>query len=164
MVFKRSSSLNTLHHLFSLSLLPFFFLSFFPAFLPLSPFHSLLFRSASAAYGSSKARRQLPAYTTATQDPSRICDLHHISWQCWILNPLSEARDQTHILMDTSWVPYHCATRELPVVYLSNAMFIIKSDRMTWARDFPILIFMFRFHILLNINLFFLLSLPLSPT
>jgi len=49
---------------------------------------------------------QLPAYTTAmaTQGPSRICDLHHSSWQCQILNPLSEARDQTSILMDTSRV------------------------------------------------------------
>ena len=38
---------------------------------------------------------QLLAYTTASamQDPSCICDLHHSSWQCQILNPLSEARD-----------------------------------------------------------------------
>ena len=37
---------------------------------------------------------QLLAYTMATamQDPSHICDLHHSSRQCWILNPLSEAR------------------------------------------------------------------------
>ena len=28
---------------------------------------------------------ELPAYTTATPDPSRICDLHHSSQQCWIL-------------------------------------------------------------------------------
>ena len=28
----------------------------------------------------------------------------HSSRQCWILNPLSEARDRTHILMDTSGV------------------------------------------------------------
>ena len=30
---------------------------------------------------------QLPAYTTATPDPSCICDLHYSSWQHWILNP-----------------------------------------------------------------------------
>ena len=37
----------------------------------------------------------LPAYTTATavQDLSHVCDLHRSSWQRWILNPLSEARD-----------------------------------------------------------------------
>ena len=34
--------------------------------------------------------------------PRRICDLHHSSWQPRILNPLSEARDRAHILMDTS--------------------------------------------------------------
>ena len=49
---------------------------------------------------------QLLAYTTATatQDPSHVCGLHHSSWQCRILNPLSEARDGTHILMDTNQV------------------------------------------------------------
>ena len=26
----------------------------------------------------------------------KACDLHHNSWECQILNPLSEARDQTH--------------------------------------------------------------------
>ena len=31
-------------------------------------------------------------------------DLHCSLWQCWILNPMSEARDGTRILMDTSWV------------------------------------------------------------
>ena len=31
----------------------------------------------------------LPAYATATatHDLSRVCDLHHRSWQRWILNP-----------------------------------------------------------------------------
>ena len=31
-------------------------------------------------------------------------NLHHSSWQHWILNPPSEARDQTSILLDASWV------------------------------------------------------------
>ena len=39
---------------------------------------------------------------TATPDPSRVCNLHHSSWQYQIFNPLSEARDQTSIRMDTS--------------------------------------------------------------
>ena len=42
---------------------------------------------------------QLLAYTTATWDPSRICDLHHSSRQCRIPDPLREARDWTCILM-----------------------------------------------------------------
>jgi len=59
---------------------------------------------------------QLPAYTTATATPdlSHICELHHSSWQCWVLNPLSGARDQTCILVDTSWVHYHWATMGAP--------------------------------------------------
>ena len=38
---------------------------------------------------------QLQTYTTATamRDASLVCDLHHSSWQRWILNPLSKARD-----------------------------------------------------------------------
>ena len=52
---------------------------------------------------------QLPATATvtatATLDPSHICDLHHSSQKLWILNPLSEARDQTHILVVTSQFP-----------------------------------------------------------
>ena len=53
-----------------------------------------------------KSELQLLAYTTATTmpDPSHICDLHHSSQQHWILNPLSRARDRTHILLDTCWV------------------------------------------------------------
>ena len=52
---------------------------------------------------------QLPAYATptATWDPRFICDLHGSSWQHWIRIPLSEARDQIHVLMDTSRVCYH---------------------------------------------------------
>ena len=45
----------------------------------------------------------LPACTTATAtlDPSLIFDLHHSSRQHWILNPLGEVRDGTHVLLDT---------------------------------------------------------------
>ena len=50
----------------------------------------------------------LPVFTTATamQDLKRICKLHHSSWQHLFLNPLSKARDQAQVLMDTSWVCY----------------------------------------------------------
>ena len=74
-----------------------------------------LFRAAPVAYGGSQARGQIgvqpPAYATATAtatampDLSCVCDLHHSSWQCQVLNPLREARDQTRILMDPSQVP-----------------------------------------------------------
>ena len=54
---------------------------------------------------------QLPSYITVTAMPdlSIVFDLHHTSEQCQILNPLSKTRDQTCILMDTSWV-HNCWT------------------------------------------------------
>ena len=50
---------------------------------------------------------QTPTYTTYTAmpDPSFICELHCSFQQCWILNPLSEARDQILILMETTLGP-----------------------------------------------------------
>ena len=69
-----------------------------------------------------------PANTTATAtpDPSHICDLYHHSWQRQILNPLREARDQTHILMDTSPVYYYCATMgTIPMRYKVVCVFYI---------------------------------------
>ena len=46
---------------------------------------------------------QLQVYTIAMAilDPCLLCKVCNSLQQCWILNPLSEARDQTHILMDT---------------------------------------------------------------
>ena len=59
---------------------------------------------------------QLPACAraTATQDLSRICDLHHNSGQHGILNPLSEARDWTCNLMVPSWIRFCCAMMKTP--------------------------------------------------
>ena len=74
-----------------------------------------------------KLELQLPVYATATAmwDPSRICDLHHSSEQCQVLNPLSEARDRTHILMDTSQVRFHCATTGVPRNTFSSKVHLI---------------------------------------
>ena len=53
-----------------------------------------------------ESKLQLLAYTTATAMPdlSHICNLQHGSRQLRILNPLSDARDRTRILMDPSRV------------------------------------------------------------
>ena len=69
----------------------------------------IFLRATPAAYGSSlwnflgygflwpgvESKLCLLATATTMQDPSRLCHLHHSSWQHQILNPLSEARDQT---------------------------------------------------------------------
>ena len=46
-----------------------------------------------------ESKLQLLAYTS---DLSHVCDLQHRSRQHQIFNPLSEARDRTYFLMDTS--------------------------------------------------------------
>ena len=47
---------------------------------------------------------QASATAAAVPDLRRVCSLHHSPPQCLILNLLSEDRDQTCTLMDTSWV------------------------------------------------------------
>ena len=75
------------------------------------------------AYRSSRIRGQIRAkaaglrcsHCNAGSKPLRIYDLHHNSWQRQILNPLSEARDGTHVLMDPSQVSLTAEPRrELP--------------------------------------------------
>ena len=64
------------------------------------------------AYGSPQARGGMGAaaaglhhsHSNVGSAPQLQGNLHHSSGQCWILNPLSEARDETHILMDTNRV------------------------------------------------------------
>ena len=60
--------------------------------------------------------------TTAMPEPSCIWDLHHSSWQCQIPNLLSEARNQTCILMDTSQI-YFCN----PTIFNQKNKLISKS-------------------------------------
>ena len=47
---------------------------------------------------------ELELQVPAMQDPSSVYNLHHSSQQGQILDPLSEAKDQTCIFMDTSQV------------------------------------------------------------
>ena len=63
-----------------------------------------------------KSELQLPAHTTATATPvpGLIFDLHHSARQCRILNPLSEARDQTLDLTVPSRIRFCCATMGTP--------------------------------------------------
>ena len=80
------------------------------------------------AYRGSQARGPirvlLPAYTTAkaTPDLSHICNLHHSSQQCWILNPLSEARNRTCNFMVPSRISFHCTKIGIPVISLINSI------------------------------------------
>ena len=57
---------------------------------------------------------EVPAYTTvtATKDLSRACDRRHSSQQPGILDPLSEARDQTRNLTVPSQIHLCGAMRE----------------------------------------------------
>ena len=67
----------------------------------------LLFRAVLVAYGGSKARGSnlySLYYSHSNAGSELICDLHRRLQQRWILNPLSEARDQICLLMDASWV------------------------------------------------------------
>ena len=65
-------------------------------------------------------------------EPSLICDLYHNSWQCWFLNPLSEAWGQTHILMDTNRLCYCWAMRETPFFSLKISQ-IDKQLKAVWV-------------------------------
>ena len=68
---------------------------------------------------------QLLAYAlvTALPDPSRIHNLHHSSWQCQILNPLSKGSDWTHILRDISWsLSYWATTGALALLILATTL------------------------------------------
>ena len=79
-----------------------------------------------------KSELQLLAYTTATStwDQSHICNLHHSSRQQWILKPLSKARNQTNIFMDTSRVHYHWAYK---IIWFTSKNFISLTIFDSWG-------------------------------
>ena len=87
-------------------------------------FYFCLFRAAPMAYGSSQVRGHIGAiaadlyHNHGMPDPSHVCNLHHSSQQCWILDPLIEARDRICVLMDTSQDHYHWATMGTPVMFI----------------------------------------------
>ena len=72
-------------------------------------YYYLLFRVALMAYGGSQARSRIGA-TAAS--------LHHSSRQCWILNPLREARDQTYNFTVPCRIRFQCATTGTPSIII----------------------------------------------
>ena len=64
---------------------------------------------------------QLPATASARRDPSCVCSLLRSSWQC-LIPDLSEVRNPTPILMDTSQIHFCCATTGAPPnIFLKSA-------------------------------------------
>ena len=80
-----------------------------------------------------RGRIELQLQATVTMDLSCIFNLHHSSWQHQILNPLSEARDRTCILMNSSRICFQCATMGTPrisvllMVTLDTPMYIVNN-------------------------------------
>ena len=94
-------------------------------------FFFVFFLAAPAAYGSYQARGLIGAAAPslchsqgiATPDLRLVWELHHSPWQRRILNPLSETREQTCILMDTRQVCYCWAMMETPTCTFSSVKF-----------------------------------------
>ena len=107
----------------------------------------LFFRVVLMACRSSQAWGQVRARTDSlrhSQSNARfkpyLCQIQAIPqlmslWQCWILNPLSEARDRTCILMDTSWDPWVLATMGSPLFVEFFFFSVPVSCGSSWAGD-----------------------------
>ena len=69
------------------------------------------------------------AASTAMRDLSCFCDLHHSSWQHWILNPLNEAHISWHICMKYIYEIY------IGILYLffnQIAFFLLLASMSSW--------------------------------
>ena len=80
-------------------------------------------------------RLQLSASATARAMPypSYICDLYHSSRQHEILYPLSGARDQIRVFMDTSWVCYFSVTVGTPIMYFLKSVHTLRHGERRWG-------------------------------
>ena len=67
-----------------------------------------------------RSELELPAFATATTDPSHVCGPLHSSGQHQILNPLSEVLDGTCNLMIPSRIRFHCAMTGTPWKLILN--------------------------------------------
>ena len=80
----------------------------------------LLFRAALKAYGSSQARGRMGSVATGLHQQPQQHGIRATSvttpqlMATWIAGPLNEARDWTHIFMDTGHICFHCATTGTP--------------------------------------------------
>ena len=83
-------------------------------------FFFFLFRAAPMACEGFQGRGQIRAaaaslcHSNSSVGSEHVYDLNHSSRQCWILNPLSKARDKTLILKDTGWIHFCCTTMGTP--------------------------------------------------
>ena len=82
-----------------------------------------LFRATPAAYGGFQARGWIGAvaglhhsHSNARSKPC-LWPTHHSSQKHWILNPLSEVRDWTCFLMDTSQICFCWTTAATPILH-----------------------------------------------
>ena len=79
-----------------------------------------LFRAAPAVYGNSQARGRIGAIAAGLHHSHSNLGYEQCLWptpqlmQCWILNPVSKARDWTCVLMDPSQIHFFWAMTGTP--------------------------------------------------
>ena len=103
-----------------------------------SYFIFLLLRATSASYGSSQVRGRIRAAAAGLHHShSNVESEPHLQpatkahGNARSFNPLSKARDQTCVLMDTSLIHFHCATMGTGNCYFRNTFRHILAVRTT---------------------------------